>query len=566
MKKLLAMTLALLMILCMFAGCSGGQQQSQSTSEPKSDVSSETEDSGKDSLINTDSLYPVVNEPVTLTLALLIGATNEDPNKMWFFDYMTEKTGVNTEYMPIQASSWDEKKPIMLATDDLPDIFLGQQFTTTEIMKYGKSGSFIPLNDYVEKYGDMIMEKIDMVDGAWTGIHCPDGNIYSLPSLTIAFQASGNVVSVNERWMSNLGLENPETLEDFYNVLKAFKEQDADGDGDPNNEIPISGSSTERPIRYYFLQAFGFIEDAASHDDICLTRDGKAVYIPLQEKYYDYLVYMNKLWSEGLIDPDYYTQNNQAVHAKGEQQSFGIVPNWATYYFTEQWQDWEVTKPIVENAGDEPLTFSLIPYVPGRLTVTKACANPDVAVRWLNLFYTPEVCKLLFYGPEYGSEDDPDGIGTILYPEEDGSMHEEVPAWNPDEIGLWDWYCQNGPGNSMFSCALDEGYYFQVLYNADPFRSSFPEEAIWRDQYLENVADYRTPLYPPVYLSEENTNRVDELRTALDTYVESMEAKFIIGTEPLTNYDAFIEQLKALGAEEYQKIYVDAYADYLANK
>ena len=82
MKKLLAMTLALLMILCMFAGCSGGQQQSQSMSEPKSDVSSETEDSGKDSLINTDSLYPVVNEPVTLTLALLIGATNEDPNKM----------------------------------------------------------------------------------------------------------------------------------------------------------------------------------------------------------------------------------------------------------------------------------------------------------------------------------------------------------------------------------------------------------------------------------------------------------------------------------------------------
>ena len=45
-----------------------------------------------------------------------------------------------------------------------------------------------------------------------------------------------------------------------------------------------------------------------------------------------------------------------------------------------------------------------------------------------------------------------------------------------------------------------------------------------------------------------------------------MEAKFIIGTEPLTNYDAFIEQLKALGAEEYQKIYVDAYADYMANK
>ncbi len=555
MKKLLAILLALLMLLCLFAGCKGGTQQSKT--ESKTDGPTEN-----NPLINTDSLFPVVNKPVTLKLAVTVGPTNEDPNKMWFFKYMTKETGVKTEYMVLQQNALQEKIPIMLATDDLPDVFFGQRFTTTEIMKYGKAGSFVPLNDYIEQYGDMIKEKIDMVEGAWAGIHCPDGNIYSLPSLTIAFSSSGNGLSLNEKWMKNLGLENPETVDDLYNVLKAFKEQDADGDGDPNNEIPLTGSSTEMPLRYYLLQAFGFI----GYGDICLTRDGDACYIPLHKKYYDYLVYMNKLWSEGLIDPDYYTQNQQSIYAKGEQQKFGAFPFWAAYYFTEDWQDWELITPTVEKAGQEPLTFLNTPYDLGRYTVTKACKNPDVAVRWANLFYTPEVCKLVMYGPDYGSEDDTDGTGTILTFDEDGAMNEDPPAWDPDEFGLWDWYCQNGPVTSAFCFALDEPYQFQVLYNATPFKSALPEEAIWRDQYLANVADHRTPIYPPVYLSEENVNRVDELKTALNTYVEAMEAKFIIGTEPLSNYDAFVQQLKTLGAEEYQKIYVDAYADYLANK
>jgi len=552
MKKLLALLLAVVLFIGVFAGCS------------KTDNSSKTV---KTASINTESLYPVVTEPVTLTLAIGVGPTNEDPNNMWFFKYMKEKTGVDTDYMVIQNSAWDEKKPIMLATDDLPDIFLGLSFNTTEIMKYGKAGSFIPLNGYIDLYGDMIKEKIDMVDGAWTGIHCPDGNIYSLPSLTISFQASGNALSINHEWLKNVGMDFPTTLDEFYNVMKAFKEQDANGNGDPNDEIPISGSSTERPFRGQILDAFGLILESGSKTNMGVTRDGKAVYVPLSEKYKDYLTYMNKLWSEGLIDPDYYTQDLQAVYAKGEKQLFGVYTNWAPYYFTSKWADWTVISPLVENSGDKPLTFYRTPYNPGRLTVTKACKNPDVAVRWLNLFYTPEVCKRLFYGPEYGSDEDTEGKGTILYPEEDGSMHEEVPAWNPDEIGLWDWYCTvNGPGNCMFSCALDEGYQFEVLYGADPFKSALPEESLWRLQYLDNVADNRTLPYPPVYLSEENVNRVDELATALNTYVETMEAKFIIGTEPLSNYDAFVSELKRLGAEEYEKIYVDAYEAYLANK
>ena len=570
MKKLLAMTLTLLMILCMFAGCSGGQQQSQSTSEStsesKSDVSSETEDSVKDSLINTDSLYPVVNKPVTLTLAVTVGATNEDPYKMWFFNYMTEKTGVQTDYMIIQASAWEEKKPIMLATDDLPDVFFGQKFTTTELMKYGKTGSFVAINDYIDKYGDMIKEKIDMVDGAWAGIQCPDGNIYSLPSLTLSFEFSGAHTSVNTKWLENTGTAEPKTLDDLYNVLKAFKDNDANGDGDPDNEIPLSGSSSEYPLRMGILQAYGFIGQVGQ-DSICLTRDGEAVYIPLHEKYYDYLVYMNKLWSEGLLDPDYFTQTAQQLYAKSEAGLVGYGPFRGAHSFTsENWDEWKILTPLVENSGDTPVTCGLINYVPGRYTVTKACENPDVAIRWANLFYTPEVCKMIMYGPEYGSEDDPDGIGCILYAEEDGSMHEEVPAWNPDEMGLWEYYSYNGPINSAYCFALDEAYQFQTLYGSDPVRSGIDYENHWRLQFLENVDPYRVAPYPPVYLSEENSNRVDELKTALDTYVESMEAKFIIGTEPLTNYDAFVEQLKSLGAEEYQKIYVDAYADYLANK
>ncbi|MBE6884999.1 MAG: extracellular solute-binding protein [Ruminococcaceae bacterium] len=556
MKKWIAMALVLLLVVSLFAGCSKGG----------GNVKDET------NLINTESLYPVVNEPVTLTLAVTVGVTNEDPEKMWFFDYMEEQTGVHTDYMIIQSGAWEEKKPIMLATDDLPDIFFGQTFSTTEIMKYGKAGTFIKLNDYIDTYGDMIKEKLDMAEGAWTGIRCPDGNIYSLPKLKLAYQfdhSSGDT-SINTAWTANLGIDTPSTLNEFYDMLVAFRDKDADGDGDPNNEIPLSGSSTERPVSLIFMQAFGYVENRFDSDDnyiVLNTRTNEARYFPLTDEYYDYLTYMNKLWTEGLLDPDYFTQTNEQFKAKGEAGLFGAGAFRGAHGFTlENWSDWTLISPLVDEEGATPVSSGNVNFTPGCFTITKACEYPATAVRWANLYYTPEVCKLILYGPEYGSEDDPDGIGAILYVEEDGAMHEEVPAWNPDEMGLWDYYCQNGPANSAYELALDEAYQFQTLYGSDPVRSGIDYENHWRLQYLDNVGPYVTCPYPPVYLSDDSIEKINEISTSLHTYVEEMEAKFIIGTESLDNFDDFIEQLKQLGAEDFEKIYIDAYKDYLNNQ
>ena len=76
----------------------------------------------------------------------------------------------------------------------------------------------------------------------------PDGHIYTLPGKKPLRPKGCDTPFINKAWLDRLGLEMPTTVDEWYEVLKAFKEQDANGNGDPNDEIPLTGSAKDESV------------------------------------------------------------------------------------------------------------------------------------------------------------------------------------------------------------------------------------------------------------------------------------------------------------------------------
>ena len=86
----------------------------------------------------------------------------------------------------------------------------------------------------------------------------------------------------------------------------------------------------------------------------------------------------------------------------------------------------------------------------------------------------------------------------------------------------------------------------------------------WRVTQSETMKNHLTAVrLPAVYLSAKQNQRVADLASVINDHVTAETAKFIVGNRPLDELDAYFEELRALGIEEYIQIYRDAYAGFI---
>ena len=121
--------------------------------------------------------------------------------------------------------------------------------------------------------------------GLLESITAADGNIYGLPQFDYSIQdVTNDTLIINTEWLEKVGMDMPTTTEEFYQVLKAFKEA-----GDLNG----NGKADEIPFTFLYnggnngqLSFMGFTGLAYNnqHERICY-KDGQIVYVPQQEEY-----------------------------------------------------------------------------------------------------------------------------------------------------------------------------------------------------------------------------------------------------------------------------------------
>jgi putative aldouronate transport system substrate-binding protein len=398
LKKITSLLLVLAMTLS-FAGCA---KEKQDTTGTNADSAKTAE--GENNLNATG--MPIVKEPITLTvLTTRWGNMGDSFTNNEFLKELEEKSNVKIVWQVQSLNDWGEQKGIMLAGGELPDIIMGfQTFNDSDIMS--NLDLFLPLDDLIENYMPNYSKAMEEMPDLKKIATFPDGKMYSMGKNLPLRPISCNQPIINKVWLDNLNLEVPTTLDELYTVLKAFKEQDANGNGDPNDEIPISGA---KGISMDFLNPFG-ITDINGYK-IMVNEDSTLTYYPTSEAYKEGIKWLHKLYSEGIIDPETFTQDDSMLSAKRQDPNVarvGLEYAWTPDSNFGKWSpEYEVIAPIKgydgkQYTGGDPNGVSSI--MRNEVMITKFCKNPEAAARWIDEFYTGEASIQNFWG----------GIGTVI--------------------------------------------------------------------------------------------------------------------------------------------------------
>lgn len=242
---------------------------------------------------------PIVEEPVTLQI-LVHGQLDTDWDKNYFFEWYQEVSNVDLDYIVTSTEQWDEKLNLLFSSGDAPDVIGAwgngnTQFERTEILRFAQQGLIIPLNDLVDEWGENINKILNNPEfpGLEESTYTADGTLWGFPSIQNCIHCSMyQKMWVNQVWLDNVGLDNPTTPEEFKEMLIAFRDKDANGNGDPNDEIPLVGAAgtSYNQIDGFLMMPFQYTD--ANFERLGLNRSGQVYASFTQPGYRDGLRYL----------------------------------------------------------------------------------------------------------------------------------------------------------------------------------------------------------------------------------------------------------------------------------
>lgn len=236
------------------------------------------------------------DEPVTLKVSVFDrGATGQTPvdNNYWT-EWIQKEFGdprnINIEWVVIPRSEEVDKLNILMASGDAADICI--VYNESVITNFVKQGGLVELSDLIEEHGQNIKAYLGE-DLLSYGIF--EGGQYAIPAKRVVLGTQG--MFMREDWLEKLGMEMPTTKEEFYNALVAFRDQNP---GEQETVIPYAidfDLGAHNHLRLSFIKDLDERTLATVPD---LMWDG----------YEDYVLFMNKLYNEGLISPDFALDNS----------------------------------------------------------------------------------------------------------------------------------------------------------------------------------------------------------------------------------------------------------------
>ena len=534
MLRILSVSLAFVLALSM-VGCG--------SSNKGSDASNAGAVTADDNFNQTG--MPIVEEPITLTvLTTRWGNMGDSFVNNEFLKELEEKTNVKIEWQVQSLNDWGEQKGIMLSGGELPDIIIGfQTFNDADIMN--NLNLFLPLNNLIEDYMPNYAKAMEEMPDLKKIVIFPDGNIYSMSKNMPLRPVSCNQPIINKTWLDNLNLEVPTTLDELYTVLKAFKDEDANGNGDPNDEIPISGS---KGLSMELLNPFGITD--INGFKLMVNDDNTLTFYPTSEAYKEGIKWLNKLYSEGIIDQETFTQDDTMLSAKRQDPNVsrvGFEYAWTPDSNFGQWSsEYIVIAPIIgsdgkQYTGGDPNGVSSIKR--NEALITTACKYPEAAARWLDEFYTGEASIQNFWG----------GIGTVITKNTDGTyVLNDPPEGTSADSWYWDQSLRDF-GPKYVSKEFEKNIVLS-LDSGDGLKMELSKIA-------ENTI---TTPYPDVMFTNEENEERPTLTTDIDKYIETTRARWITEGGVDEEWDDYINQLNAMELERLIEIYTDAFERYIS--
>jgi putative aldouronate transport system substrate-binding protein len=534
----------------------GAQDAAGGTGEAATAGSAAPADSGAD------------GEAITITIVASLDETKPTDASNNSVRYIEEHTGYKLEFIPLPTNTADAdaKFSLLLSSGDYGDVFC-RTITREQMMQLAREGIVVPIDDYIDGSAEL-RQLFDERPEYREKSKFEDGSIYGFIASGEAYHSQAYPkLWVNQEWMEKLGLSMPETTEDFYDMLVAFR------DGDPNenglsDEIPLTSNiEWTNQVESYLVNSFVPFEYTAMSYPV----DGKVVFSPASEEFREGLRYVKRLVDDRLLDVAAFTQKQDQM-----QQLIRQEPHRVAAYVGEHFgigidlSDYEQNKAITAIppfAGPGGVRTMLKNDFRDRtgsfdFAITDKCKNPQAAFNLGDFMMNLECELTTHHGPE--------GEGWGKYdPPVKSALGMDALYWVNDNYGTEGGdrakdLLYIGPTNGtterrqMWSPMPDD------LYVPEAYEARLTIET-------QKMLPYFYPEYLPrnieIYITDpEELSHFSELRLTLRDLVKTSAAQFATGEKSLDiDWESYINQLKQYQMDEYVELYQKYFDLYLAS-
>lgn len=512
MKKLIYRLLVFVVVISVFVACDKSDQ-----STIKSENTLPTDEGHK--------------KPINL--AVVLRDAEISPADVALYQELEKETGVKINWHTATKAGWAEKRALLFASNDLPEAFFGSSILDDDdVFKYGERGLLVPIERYITPE---LMPNLSTVFEAHPeylkAITAPDGHIYALPAFDDGIvTTTSEPLYINRDWLEAVNMEMPTTLDEYYRVLKAFKDNDVNGNGDPDDEIPLVFSEEISDM----FGAFGIIDNMDTHIDVT---NGVVYYTAVTNEYKNAISYFNMLFAEGLVDPEAFTQDDKALKAKlkAQERIAGSFQSWrSTGWAIEEGDDSYI--PVPPMAGPEGIRMWREREngikSKGAFAITYFAEDPEYIAKWVDHVYDPEFALQASFAFK---------IGTHAKYNEEGKLEMIMEPTAENRTGL----VPKGLERIFAMTEVSAGLLNEV-----------PEHMLEKqnlDSYYNDF--YKKEYYPSVFFTLQEAEELAILKTDILSYTNEMYARWIVAGGIEDEWDDYVEVLNKMGLERLVEIH-----------
>jgi putative aldouronate transport system substrate-binding protein len=497
---------------------------------------------------------PIVKEPLTLTywapMNANVAATMKSFGDIACQKELEKRTGIHFDFQhpPLNQDQQKEQFNLVMASGKYPDVIEYNWLTASGgPAKYLKDGVILRLNDLIDQNAPNLKKVLADRPDIRRMLVTDEGDIYCFPFLRLdPVLCVSEGLAIRADWLDKLGLKVPTTIDEWHDVLKAFKEKDPNGNGKAD-EIPFNTwKSRARGAfeRFQFVGAWG-IGMGGYNADVSFYQDkGVVKYSALQPEFKEFLKVMTQWYKEGLFDPDIFTTDQKRMDAKVTNNQLGAaalsggsgIGKYMPLMTPKDPKFRLVGAPYPTlKAGDKPqLGIGTWPYYgDGSVVITSSNKHVVETVKLLDYGYSREGGLLYNFGIEGVSYTMVDGK-PIFTPEVMKNPQGLPPA---QAIAKYARSINNGP------FVQDPGYIMQYY--------ELPEQKDALKIWMEPTNEKRMP---PVTPTQDESKKFATIMADIDTRFDEVFNKVWSGALPLDAWDTFVKDLKQMGIDDAIKI------------
>lgn len=498
--------------------------------------------------------FPISSERVTLKVAMPVNGKVEDINTNQLTLWLEDKLGIDLEFIELNTADTATQVNMIMTSGALPDVFIGYDFPYDTLASFVDAGLVLEMDELIEKYAtaegyNRFVNEFPLNNvEAYVTI---DGHKYSIPSgsAMITDVYAGYASRYQKTFLKKLGLKEPATQDELYELLVAVRDGDPNGNGIAD-EIPMTSHITG-DAHLNILRTIGNMYQYTEPANYVTVKDGKVEFIGNNQLFKETVQFMKKLVDEKLLEPAAFTQDESTLASRQLEESYLVgvfaVGNMMNCIDTgsQAYKDATGIMPALEGPYGYKATAYMVPTVFRASVITTACKNPDVAFRFLEFLLTEECStafRIGFEGSEWAAAEE----GEMGRNGEQAKYRLLKPQeWiQPTTNVIWNMQV------STFASTMNN------VYDGPDSTTGLVAQGLADSKLTETVVD---EYLPPLLIPVEDSQEYNELRKMICDYVNQAAILFALGDKPMGEWDAYVAELDAMGVDRYVELTQLAY-------